>query len=123
MALKKNFPTPQKFRNMKFKKFPFWRIDKIGIQIIDGGWHFSFLQTPQQILKKIKSFSHGEFNNENINEKDIEEKILKNQDIFGRNGTLRKIELDNSYPKYILQNKDKYEIAKKLTFQGFYRMT
>ena len=82
--------------------------DKKNLQTIHGGWHFSFLQTPEQILKKIKSFSHGEFNIKNVNEKNIEEKILKNQDIFGRGITLKKIELDSSYPNYILKNKEKF---------------
>ena len=105
---KKYIKSMQSLRNLKFKKYPFWRIDKHNLQIINGGWHFSFLQTPQQILTKIKSFSHGEFNNENINEKNIEEKILRNEDIFGRGTNLRKIILDTSYPKYIYENKDKF---------------
>ena len=46
----------QKLRDLKFKKYPFWRIDKRNLQIINGGWHFSYLQTPEQILNKIKSF-------------------------------------------------------------------
>ena len=104
---KKYITSMQKLRNLKFKKYPFWRIDKYNQQIIHGGWHFSFLQTPQQILTKIKSFSHGEFNNENITEKSIEEKILKNEDIFGRGTELKKINIDDEYPDYILKNKDK----------------
>ena len=107
MALKKNFPTPQKFRNMKFKKFPFWRIDKIGIQIIDGGWHFSFLQRPSDIAIKIKSYSHGEFNkSEIIDEKKIQDKISKNEDIFGRGFKLKKINIDDNFPLFIQKNKD-----------------
>jgi len=98
----------QNLRNLKFKKYPFWRIDKRNLQIIKGGWHFSYLQTPSQILNKIKSFSHGEFNNNNINEKNIEEKILKNEDIFNRGINLKKIDLDENYPQYILENKDKF---------------
>ena len=35
-------------------------------------------------------------------------KILKNEDIFSRNIKLKKIDLDDSYPKYIIQNKDKF---------------
>ena len=66
---KKYISSMQHLRNLKFKKFPFWRIDKRRLQIIDGGWHFSFLHSPDQILNKIKSFSHGEFNNKKINEK------------------------------------------------------
>ena len=83
-------------------------MDKINQQIIYGGWHFSYMQTPSQILNKIKSFSHGEYNNDNLNKKNIEEKILRNEDIFGRNIKLKRISIDNSYPEYIIQNKDKF---------------
>ena len=104
---KKNITSMQDLRNLKFKKYPFWRIDKYNQQIIDGGWHFSFLQTPQQILNKVKSFSHGEFNTKDISEKDIERKILNNKDIFGRDFLLRKVKLNETYPKYIRNNKEK----------------
>jgi|TARA_B100001063_G_C16673528_1_gene507747 beta-1,4-mannosyl-glycoprotein beta-1,4-N-acetylglucosaminyltransferase len=107
---KKKFITSmQSLRNLKFKNYPFWRIDKYKQQIIKGGWHFSFLQTPQQILNKIKSFSHGEFNSKSLNEKNIEEKILQNKDIFGRDKILKKVELDSSFPEYILKNTDKFK--------------
>jgi len=108
LAKKKNIKSMQKLRDLKFKSYPFWRIDKINFQVIKGGWHFSFLQTPEQILNKIKSFSHGEFNNESINEKEIEKKILENKDIFNRGFKLKKIDLDDSYPKYIIENKEKF---------------
>ena len=39
----------QELRDLKFKKYPLWRIDKRFLQIINGGWHFSFLQTPNEI--------------------------------------------------------------------------
>ena len=97
----------QSLRDLKFKDYPFWRFDKKDLQIIKGGWHFSFLQTPQQILKKIKSFSHGEFNNRSVNEEQIEKKIIENKDIFGRDVTLKKVELDSSYPKFIFNNRNK----------------
>ena len=105
---KKYISSMQSLRNLKFKNYSFWRLDKYNFQIINGGWHFSFLQTPQQILKKVKSFSHGEFNNENINEKIIEKKIINNEDIFGRGITLKKVELDSNYPDYILNNKNDF---------------
>ena len=108
MTKKRNIKSMQELRKLKFKKYPFWRIDKNNLQIIQGGWHFSFLQTPQQILKKIKSFSHGEFNNDTLNEELIEEKIIKNEDIFGRGVTLKKVELDTTFPRFIYENKEKY---------------
>ena len=107
ICLKKNFPKPQKLRDLKFKNYPFWRIDKFNLQIIKGGWHFSFLQTPQDIIKKIKSYSHGEFNtNENTDEDKIKEKIKGNQDIFGRGYKLKEISIDKSFPDYIVKNQN-----------------
>ena len=97
----------QSLRDLKFKDYPFWRYDKKDLQIIKGGWHFSFLQTPEQILEKIKSFSHGEFNKD-IDIKKIEEKILNNKDIFDRGNFLKKVNLDDTFPSFILQNKDKF---------------
>ena len=38
----KNIKSMQELRNLKFKDYPFWRIDKLNQQIIKGGWHFSF---------------------------------------------------------------------------------
>ena len=110
ICLKKNFKSPQWLRNLKFKKYPFWRIDKVkNLQIIkNGGWHFAYLQSPENISKKIKSFAHGEFNKDNIsNEENIKLKIEKGQDIFDRGYNLKKVEVDSTFPRYILKNKDK----------------
>ena len=98
----------QALRDLKFKKYPFWRIDKKNLQIIQGGWHFSFLQTPQNIKKKIQSFSHGEFNIDSfIDEEKIKEKITQGIDIFDRGHKLNKIEIDSRFPNFVLKNKDK----------------
>ena len=108
ITLKKNMPSPQKLRDLKFKEYPFWRFDKIGLQIIQGGWHFSFLQTPQDIKKKIKSFSHGEFNTQdNTDDEKIREKISQGIDIFNRGFQLKKIDIDARFPDFILKNKEK----------------
>jgi len=108
LVLKKYLPLPQKLRDLKFKDYPFWRIDKISHQIISGGWHFSFLHKPSDIALKIKSYSHGEFNkDEFIDEKKIKEKIANNEDIFDRGFELKKIEIDESYPRFIRENKSK----------------
>ena len=108
ITLKKNITTMQELRDLKFKNYPFWRLDKKNLQIIKGGWHFSFLQKPEDIITKIKSFSHGEFNeNNNIDKKKIERKILENEDIFNRGFKLKKIDIDFEYIDFILNNKDK----------------
>tara|TARA_B100000945_G_scaffold7173_1_gene5934 strand:+ start:576 stop:1382 length:807 start_codon:yes stop_codon:yes gene_type:complete len=110
ICIKKNFRSPQWLRDLKFKKYPFWRIDKIrNLQIInDGGWHFAYLQTPENISKKIKSFAHGEFNKSNItDENNIRLKIEQGQDIFERGYNLKKVEVDSTFPRYILENREK----------------
>jgi beta-1,4-mannosyl-glycoprotein beta-1,4-N-acetylglucosaminyltransferase len=112
MCLKKNLKSPQYLRNIKFKKYPFWRLDKIrNIQVIEnGGWHFSYLQDISLIVKKIKSFSHGEFNNPLIvNENIISEKINNGVDIFNRNIKYKKVEIDKSFPEYIYNNIAKFK--------------
>ena len=112
ICLKKNFKSPQWLRDLKFKKYPFWRIDKIrNLQIIEnGGWHFAYLQKPENILNKIKSFAHGEFNKENFtNLENIKKKINMKKDIFNRGITYKKVTIDNSFPKYIIENKEKFK--------------
>ena len=109
ISKKKNIKTMQQLRDIKFKNYPKWRIDKPKVKVIKGGWHFSFLQTPEQISKKIKSYSHGEFNiNKFTDIKGIEQKILSGQDIFERGYNLKKVNLDNSFPEYIVKNKEKF---------------
>ena len=110
ITLKKNITSMQALRDLKFKKFPFWRFDKKNLQIINGGWHFSFLQKPSDIIKKIKSYSHGEFNKkEFIDEKNIEEKIKNNIDIFERGFKLQRINIDEKFPEYIIKNKSYFK--------------
>ena len=109
ICLKKNLKSPQWLRNLKFKKYPFWRLDKPrNIQIIeDGGWHFAYLQSPKNISDKIKSFAHGEFNKEHlVDEVNIKEKIEKGEDVFERGFKIKRINIDNNFPNYIYQNQD-----------------
>ncbi len=109
ICLKKNLKSPQWLRNLKFKKYPFWRIDKPkNIQIIqNGGWHFAYLQSAKNISKKIKSFAHGEFNKEHLaDEEKIKDRIERGEDVFERGFKIKKIEIDESFPDYIRQNQD-----------------
>ena len=109
MCLKKHLKSPQWLRNLKFKKYPFWRIDKPkNLQIIEnGGWHFAYLLNSQGISKKINSFSHGEDNREdNTDIAKIERKMKKF--IHPTKGfELKKIEIDETFPRYIIENKKK----------------
>jgi len=109
---KKFIKSPQWLRNIKTAKPAFWKFYKPRQpQIIcDGGWHFSFLKSPKDISKKIKSYSHSEFNKpEFTDEKKIEERIKNRVDIFDRNYKYEKMELDDTFPKYVLENMNKFQ--------------
>ena len=108
---KKNLKSPDWLREYKTKQYPWWRIDKpSNVKIIkDAGWHFSFLYDVEGIIKKISSFQHTEFDKEEIkNKENIINKINNGEDIFERNYIFKKIEIDNKFPKYLINNKDKY---------------
>jgi beta-1,4-mannosyl-glycoprotein beta-1,4-N-acetylglucosaminyltransferase len=118
ICIKKFLKSPQWLRNLKFKKRPFWRIDKIRLNNIieEGGWHFCNLKNAEQLLYKYKNLC--ETNDpyhfkEKIDKKyleldEIKKKIKTGQDIIGRNEMYKAKKLDSSFPKKIIQNKDFY---------------
>ena len=109
---KKNIKSPQWLRNIKTAKPPFWKFYKPRQPqlIYEGGWHFSFLKNPKGISKKIQSYSHSEYNKSiYTDEKKIAERINNRIDIFDRNFKYAKIDIDDTFPKYILENINKYK--------------
>ena len=125
--LKKNLLTPQWLRDVKDKKYPFWRIDTFfskmkysDIQHIDdGGWHFTNFKTPKELEMKLDNFGHhAEFKESGLKIKDIEKMMKENRAIYDYDSdmreskwagkkTLNKVKLDN-LPNYINLNKKKY---------------
>ena len=109
---KKNLRSPQWLRNIKIRERPFWKFYKPQKPqlIFNGGWHFNnCLKTSNDIAVKIKSGAHQEENKEEFtNLEKIEEKLKNNTDLFGREFKYKKIELDESFPEYILRNKTKF---------------
>jgi len=79
-------------------------------QIIEnGGWHFSFLGGIQKVKDKVKSFSHQEYNNEYyLNEERLTSLILNGADIFERGYKYKIVDIDSSFPEFIVKNKEKY---------------
>ena len=116
ICLSKFLKSPQWLRELKFKKRPWWRLDKKRLNNIleDGGWHFCNLKTPAELLYKYNNLceTNDPYSfNEKIDEKyldvkEIEKRISKGLDIIGRDEKYIKVELDQSYPKYIQDNKN-----------------
>ena len=125
---KKNLKSPQWLRNIKDRAYSWWRLDTlfseskyIKIKIIEnGGWHFSYLKSPEDIEKKLKSYlHHTEYELNQVGVKDIKEMIINKKTIynlkvdsrtnkFDDGNRLEKIDL-NLLPNYILENKNKFK--------------
>ena len=109
---KKNLKSPNWLREYKIKQYPWWRFDRPkNLKIIkDGGWHFSFLYDVDGIIKKISSFQHIEFDKDEYKNKEtIIKKIKDGKDVFNRNFLFKKIKIDEKFPKFIIENKEKYK--------------
>lgn len=81
-------------------------------RIFPGGWHWSYvgsegLSVEERVLKKIECAAHSELNNDQI--KQNVARVKDNKDPLGRDYAVYKtVAVDNSYPKYILDNKEKF---------------
>ena len=119
ICVKKYLKSPQWLRDLKFKKRPFWRLDKFRLNNIieNGGWHFCNLKSPDELLYKYQNLCETNdpyIFNEKIDLKylDVEEikkKIILGDDIIGRNEKYKVIEINENYPDFIKKNKDKYK--------------
>ena len=115
-------------KNIKNKKYPIWRFDtffskykNINLDIInDGGWHFTNIKTPSDLLIKMQNFGHhDEFDASGITLDDITKKI-KNKKVFYNHFAdqsspekwnyeyeLKKIE-NKFLPSFLVKNKKEY---------------
>tara|TARA_B110000967_G_C18831903_1_gene534516 strand:+ start:640 stop:1461 length:822 start_codon:yes stop_codon:yes gene_type:complete len=109
---KKDLKSPQWLREIKIKKRPFYKFYKPKFDkfIHNGGWHFSSVKSPEDIYKKLNSYAEQQFNNKNFKNIDIiNEKIKLKKDLFDRNYKFKVIELNDTFPKYLLKNKNKFK--------------
>lgn len=78
----------------------------------DAGWEFSSLGTPEEILVKLKSFSHSEFDTPDLTVEVLRERMAKGQDIVGREFYHSIVPVDDTWPEAIKNNREywrKYE--------------
>ncbi len=125
---KKHLKNPQWLRNIKDRKYAFYRIDAlfsdrkyINIKLVgDGGWHFTNIKTADQIKYKLKSYlHHREFDLKPLETKSIERIISEKKAIYdltadkrvnkiGDGKKLEKYDLNN-LPDIIKLNQEKYK--------------
>ena len=116
-------------RNLKNKRYPWWRFDtyfsnikQTNLKIInEGGWHFTNLKTAEEIFKKLSNFGHhDEFDNSGLTVNHIQNSIdnrvvnynhLADKSVENKYNAQYKLQLvdDKILPKYIVANKEKYK--------------
>ena len=125
---KRKFISPQWLRNIKDRKYPFYRLDTIfsdkkysNIKIInDGGWHFSNIKSPEMIEHKLRSYlHHREFDQVSLTVNEINELVKNKQAIYDLRVDKRTNKVGNGLmlenfdieklPAYIKDNLDKYK--------------
>ena len=124
----KNFVSPQWLRNVKSKKYPFWRLDVFFSKkkysnlfyVKDGGWHFTCIRTPEDLEKKLLNFAHHyEFEQSGLKISDIKKLINEKRVMYDHNidqkgykwsgkSILKKINL-NLLPRYIANNAKRFD--------------
>ena len=122
---KKKLISPQWLRNVKDRKYPFFRLDTffsdkkyINIEIVkDGGWHFSNIKTAKEIEHKLRSYlHHKEFDDVPLSIQEIDKLVQNKQAIYdlkvdkrvnkiGNGSILKKFEI-NKLPSYIQANQN-----------------
>ena len=126
---KKYLKVFSNLRNLKNKKYPFWRLDtyfsdikQTNLDIIDdGGWHFTNVKTAEDLYIKLKNFGHhDEFDESKIGVTELKDKIEKGIVFYNHfadktslgkwnyDYKLKKIE-DAMLPNYLIENKDIYK--------------
>ena len=124
----RHLKSPQWLRNIKTKKFNWWRLDVFfsknkyfDIKFIkNGGWHYSYLKSPEEIKFKLESYLHHidyDRNPLNIDQitKIIEDKktiydlkVDSKEEKFNPKNKLIKVSR-NEMPKYINDNINKFK--------------
>ncbi len=106
ICYKKYLKSPQWLRNKRFLRRGFIRRIFFKTQIIqNGGWHFSFLKTPEDILKKINSYAHGEI--KNIKDVEAIKKSIDAKKYWASSEiNLTKVPIDSNFPDYIRENEE-----------------
>jgi beta-1,4-mannosyl-glycoprotein beta-1,4-N-acetylglucosaminyltransferase len=83
-----------------------WYRELVFQKIADGGWHFTWMFSPEDIIKKIESTAHQEFNLPCYKDKNyIIETIRSGKDIVKPYSRYRLRKIDDSFPIYLQQNR------------------
>ena len=83
------------------------------VRVADGGWHFGYMGSRQEtdvskrIGTKVVAAAHQEYNNQDILA-EARDRLILGQDMFGRNAEFKRVEVDETYPEYLLSHIEEY---------------
>lgn len=101
-------PKACSFKKLKDISLNSLRQNKHTTTIInDGGWHFSFMGGEEKVIEKLEAYAHQEFNTSYYKE-NVKNNIVTDMDPFFRS-RLTKVVIDDTYPKYLLDNLISYK--------------
>ena len=79
-----------------------------GSIITNAGWHFSYCGNEEHIKQKINSFCDRQFDVPGVVDK-VMDNLKQGKDVLSRtNMNYQKVSIDESFPKYIIDNQQKY---------------
>ncbi len=84
------------------------------VRVADGGWHFGYMgntgekDVAKRIGTKVVAAAHQEYNDD-ILLAEAADRLLLGQDMFGRDAKFERVEVDESYPEYLLAHRAEYE--------------
>lgn len=83
------------------------------VRVADGGWHFGYMGSSREtdvsrrIGTKVVAAAHQEYNDEDLL-REAGDRLILGQDIFGREARFERVEVDGSYPEYLLAHLEEY---------------
>ncbi|MDH6524840.1 hypothetical protein [Polynucleobacter sphagniphilus] len=114
-ALRNFFKTPENLREYKatgiFRSFLRTYINKLATQkIMNGGWHFTWMGSVNDMISKLESFSHQEFNTEKFkNPSEMLKKINSGGDLLDRGFIYQAQDISSEFPSSIVKNYEEYK--------------
>lgn len=84
------------------------------VRVANGGWHFGYMgsrheaDVSKRIGDKVVAAAHQEYNTEDILA-EAKYRLMLGEDMFGRNAKFQRVEVDETYPEYLLQHRSDYE--------------
>ncbi|MDD3369705.1 MAG: glycosyl transferase GT17 family protein [Lachnospiraceae bacterium] len=100
-------------QNLQLGELRFPERKEIGIRVDDGGWHFGYMgghgetDIRKRVAEKVRSAAHTEYNSKAVLSQTAD-KIKDGEDLFGREASFQRVEIDASFPAYLREHQKEY---------------